>query len=210
MQKGGHPVYMVVPSHVSHSFQTGQQQVNKLKEHIGVKPIVDAIRPMSYLELQKQLAERQQPAYVLVRSAYIADFTDEIQDILIDAIENGYVGHGLIGVVQTDGRAGEFKIEDTAFPHRRATLAVVIVAKDGNLNTVKDLEKWSTALKTKLQPYSLGSYANDLDLNKVPNDASYFTSNLKRLRHVKYRYDPENVFHNNANITPAAAGSDEL
>jgi hypothetical protein len=204
MQTGGHPVYMVAPNHVSHSLQTGQQQINKLKEHIGIKPIVDMTRPMSYLELQRQNEDHQQPGYYLTRSAFVADFTDEIQDTLIDAIENGYVGHSFIGVIQCDGRVHDFKTEDTAFPHRRATMWIEIVGVADSQNTVEDAEKWALALKSKVQPYSLGSYINDIELNKSPNEASNFASNLKRLRAVKYRYDPENVFHNNRNITPAA------
>jgi FAD/FMN-containing dehydrogenase len=182
-----------------------------LKEHIGLKPIVDTTRPMSYVELQRQHEDRQVPCFATSKSAFLRELTDEIQDILIDAIvnEGNGVQHSIIPVVPFNGAISDLKTSDTAFPHRSANWWVAIAGVADSQSTVEDAEKWTTALKTKMQPHSLGSYVNSIGLNKSVDEASYFISNLKRLRTIKYRYDPENIFHNNHNITPAAAADDD-
>jgi hypothetical protein len=208
MQTGGHPVYMLAPNHVSYSLHTGQQQINKLKEHIGIKPIVDMTRPMSYMELQRQNEEYQVRCFFVAQSAFIREITAEIEEIFIDAIVNQPAGLSKSAIIATqfDGAIGAVNTTATAFAHRSVPLLWIELAGVADNESYADTAaEWTNALKRKVQPYSLGSYVNDIDLNKSANEAASYTSNLKRLRAVKYRYDPENVFHHNRNITPAAA-----
>jgi FAD/FMN-containing dehydrogenase len=59
---------------------------------------------------------------------------------------------------------------------------------------------WLGAFKASLEPYDAGRYFNfveeTFDITKIfPPDV------LNRLREVKQRYDPENVFHSNHPVT---------
>jgi hypothetical protein len=199
--------YIVSPNHVSLSLKTAQEQVNNLKEHIGIKPTVDITRPMPYIDLQRQNEEHQAPCNVCTRSAFLVDINDEVVDIFIDAMINlpAENNESLILIPQFNGRVNDLTTTDTAFPHRAAKYWLEIVAKGDSIHNMVYAQKWANELHDKILPYSLGSYINGVELNKSPNEASNFASNLKRLRAIKYRYDPENVFHNNRNITPAAA-----
>ena len=53
--------------------------------------------------------------------------------------------------------------------------------------------------------FSAGRYGNYLNADEVGEDSAVsaaFGPNWKRLREVKRRYDPDNVFHLNQNIKP--------
>jgi len=55
-----------------------------------------------------------------------------------------------------------------------------------------------------MQPFALdGSYVNFLGEAGPDDVAKSYGSNLGRLREIKRRYDPDNVFRVNHNIQPA-------
>jgi hypothetical protein len=64
---------------------------------------------------------------------------------------------------------------------------------------VSDLDSWWSAVK----PHTDGYYTNLVDRKPEDVEANY-RGNLARLRRVKNRYDPTNLFRLNANIRPAA------
>ncbi|GAB6930798.1 FAD-binding oxidoreductase [Paenibacillus sp. JCM 10914] len=57
--------------------------------------------------------------------------------------------------------------------------------------------------RTKLQPYIVGSYINVPDQGIKCSGPVYYGKNFARLRKVKAKYDPKNVFHNPQSIPPA-------
>ncbi|SFE18501.1 FAD/FMN-containing dehydrogenase [Paenibacillus catalpae] len=57
--------------------------------------------------------------------------------------------------------------------------------------------------RTKLQPYIVGSYINVPDQGIKCSGPVYYGKNYPRLRRVKAKYDPQNVFNNPQSIPPA-------
>ncbi|WP_339309060.1 FAD-binding oxidoreductase [Paenibacillus sp. FSL k6-2145] len=57
--------------------------------------------------------------------------------------------------------------------------------------------------RKKLQPYIVGSYINVPDQGIKNSGPVYYGANYARLRRVKAKYDPKNVFNNPQSITPA-------
>lgn len=57
--------------------------------------------------------------------------------------------------------------------------------------------------RLKLQPYSIGSYVNVPDLSIKDYGQEYYGNNFERLRQIKERYDPENIFNFVQSIPPA-------
>lgn len=57
--------------------------------------------------------------------------------------------------------------------------------------------------RKKLQPYIVGSYINVPDQGIKPSGPVYYGKNYARLKKVKAKYDPHNVFNNPQSIPPA-------
>ena len=67
---------------------------------------------------------------------------------------------------------------------------------------------WVRSFWDALQPYASGSgsyvnFQNDADDERVR--ASYGAAKYDRLARIKAQYDPDNLFHKNANIKPAVS-----
>lgn len=60
--------------------------------------------------------------------------------------------------------------------------------------------------RRKLQPYIVGSYINVPDQGIKNSGPVYYGTNYARLRKVKAKYDPKNVFNNPQSIPPARKG----
>ncbi|WP_211749216.1 FAD-binding oxidoreductase [Paenibacillus sp. Marseille-Q4541] len=60
--------------------------------------------------------------------------------------------------------------------------------------------------RKKLQPYIVGSYINVPDQGIKNSGKVYYGANFPRLRRVKAKYDPKNVFRNPQSIPPARKG----
>lgn len=61
--------------------------------------------------------------------------------------------------------------------------------------------------RRKLQPFIVGSYINVPDQGIKPSGPVYYGTNYARLRRVKAKYDPGNVFNNPQSIPPARTTS---
>jgi FAD/FMN-containing dehydrogenase len=65
-------------------------------------------------------------------------------------------------------------------------------------------KQWADGLYAELQPYVTGEvYQNYPDLELKDWGRAYYGENLERLKVLKGRYDPDNVFHFPQGIPPA-------
>jgi len=96
-------------------------------------------------------------------------------------------------------------VEQTAFAHRQAGFSVVIVSMWSDPATSAANTAWTRDLYTALQPFSIEAvYVNYLDTDDANRvGAAYNPETYQRLRRLKAKYDPENVFQINQNVAPA-------
>ena len=104
-----------------------------------------------------------------------------------------------------NGACHRVTADETAFAHRDTSFAVVIA---GTWRDPADNEKntrWVRGYYDALQPYSEeGGYINFMsgdDQGRVPSN---YGSNYERLKEIKAKFDPENLFSMNQNIAPAS------
>ena len=92
----------------------------------------------------------------------------------------------------------------SAFPHRDALFYCEPGAAwdDPALNS-KALT-WATAFWRALRPYGDGAYINVPNAAAADWERDYYGSNRVRLRQVKAKYDPENVFSFEQSVPPVA------
>ncbi len=98
--------------------------------------------------------------------------------------------------------------DSSAFGHRDAKYAVVIGAMWPDPARDAASIRWAQDFYQALKPYSdPGGFINFISGDEAGTSPVDFGSNYDRLRRVKTKYDPTNVFRFNPNILPAAGDS---
>ncbi len=183
----------------------GEESLRQLRSHPGVA--ADLVRPMSYLEIQSMF----DPGFPSGRlnywkSSFLRERSDEAIATLVARFRTVPSPFSAVAIEPFGGAVARVKVDETAYPHRRARFSLVIVSMWTDPAESAANSGWGRELWTAMQPFSSEAvYVNYLDTDdadRVP--AAYDAATYQRLRQVKERYDPENFFRVNQNIVPAA------
>ncbi|MCR8644794.1 FAD-binding oxidoreductase [Paenibacillus sp. N1-5-1-14] len=82
----------------------------------------------------------------------------------------------------------------TAYPHRKAETIYELSARWRNENEGQKNIKWVKRFRKALRPFVIGDYVNFPDLQIKNWPRAYYSVNFPRLKRVKRKYDPHNVF----------------
>jgi len=138
-----------------------------------------------------------------------ADFFDEISDRAIEVHKKfGALlptGHSTMHLYPIDGAAARVRDDATPFAYRHGGWAGVIVGVDPDPANAALITDWAKRYWEELHPTSAGgAYINFMMDEGADRVRASYLANFDRLAQVKARYDPENLFHINQNIPPAA------
>jgi FAD/FMN-containing dehydrogenase len=174
-------------------------------------PRDESVTPLGYLELQSIGDEYHH--HGLRRYAnghYLTELSDAAIDAFLtrgvtaaDGVDWSRVAAG--GFQAYGGAIGEISNEDSAFSHRDAV--VEFFGGQTWADPAEDEERMASAraFGAVLAPFSSGVYVNVLfDEGEDGVRRAYGDAKLARLATLKRRYDPQNIFHLNQNIAPAA------
>lgn len=170
-------------------------------------PILVGLHPMPFNVLQSAF-DTLLPAGL--QWYWKADFFEEISDDAI-AVHCEY-GARLPTALSTmhlypiDGAAARVPSDATSFAYRDGGWAGVIAGIDPNPANVGLITRWARDYWRELHSTSAGgAYVNFL-MNGEGQDRirAAYRDNYDRLARIKARYDPDNAFHINQNIKPAA------
>ena len=122
-----------------------------------------------------------------------------------------HVAEVIRGDVPPGWRGGPSPRDATAYPGRDVAHNIIIDAvwlpdQDDTVGTSETA--WARGFFQALQPHRAGVYVNFLDADDDPSRVreAYGDDTYLRLAEIKAKYDPENVFHNNKNISPSEPG----
>ena len=138
------------------------------------------------------------------------DFVSELSEGAIAT----YVEHGSqlptplssMHLYPVDGAAGRVGSTDTAWSYREARWAQVIFGADPDPAKADLLRSWVVDYWEAVHPFATaggGGYVNFMGEGSEYRVRAAYRDNFDRLAQVKRKYDPDNVFHVNWNITPA-------
>lgn len=172
------------------------------------EPLIDWVQPLTYPALQSMF----DPFFPTGLQWYWkGDFVDTLPDAAIAAhIENAAKAPSALSTMHLypiDGAIHRKATGDTAWSTRDATWSMVIAGIDPDPARATQLKAWARNYWTAVHPFDrAGAYPNFMmgDEGEERVKASY-GPNYERLRELKAKYDPDNLFRLNQNIQPAAS-----
>lgn len=92
------------------------------------------------------------------------------------------------------GAVGQIASDRTAFYYRNALIAQEYITTWEDVEDEKQNVQWVEELRRMLSPFTMGDYVNFPDQSIENWPTAYYGRNFRRLREVKTKYDPYNVF----------------
>lgn len=167
------------------------------------KPLLDALQPMPYAVLQQAFDEPQKPGNRWYgKSGFWNELSDQAIDTLVGGVDPLSGPLTMVFFECMGGAVGRVPVDATAFPHRAAPFNFGITA--GWTDAAEDERHmaWTRQLHASLSSYDQGVYVNYADEDESGRTGAAYGPNYERLVAVKNRWDPDNLFRMNMNVTP--------
>lgn len=181
-----------------------QEAVRPIKE-FG-PPALDAIGAMPYTAVNQMLDEGfPRGALNYWKSSFLQQLSDDAIDTLVRRYEVCPSPMSGLVIEHFHGAVTRVPVSATAYPHRAEGYNLVIAGQWADPAASSANIDWCRETYEAMRPF----FAPSRYVNYMPDDETdgaageAYGQNLARLREVKRRYDPENVFHLNQNIVPA-------
>ncbi|MEU6217676.1 FAD-binding oxidoreductase [Streptomyces sp. NPDC047022] len=171
---------------------------------LGQKPLLNHVGRMPYLSVQRMLDDNTVAGRRLyARSFHLAELHPDAVEILGDGYASNPSPLSLVGGGLMGGVMAQLPPEATAFPHREGYLVSVLSQWEDESEDQQNIE-WTQNVYERVLPYTTGGvYVNHLGDDGPQRVADAYGVNYPRLRTLKAKYDPENLFRVNHNILPA-------
>jgi len=167
-------------------------------------PLADMLKPMRYPEIYQEEDGEYHPV-----AASRTMFVDRVDRSVAETILNHLkASTGSMAVAQLrvlGGAMARVPVEATAFAHRKSRIMANLAALYEKPEEKATHEAWVADFAQALQQNDKGAYVNFLDdVDESRVRAAYPGQTWERLREIKTRYDPANLFRLNQNIPPHA------
>ncbi len=181
----------------------GEEAVRPLKE-FGT-PVLDLCVPKPYVEHQAMFDPSFPHGWCYyVRACDVGELTDEVIDITVE--HSMRIGSPLTSfpIWQQGGAIARVGEDETAFNGRDAGHTFNIAIATDTAEGFDAEREWSRTFWSALQPHHTSVYVNFLmEEGEERIREAYGPAKYERLKALKRRYDPDNLFRLNQNIPPA-------
>ena len=166
------------------------------------RPYADMLRPMLYPELYD--APEQAPRFAAGANFFADSLPPQGAEAILEWLPRSTAMMGAIQLRVLGGAVGRVHNDDTAFAHRHRSLFVNVAAMYADDAEQAVHETWVGGIADALGRDGAGGYVGFLGREQEPKvRAAYPGRTWDRLRELKRRYDPDNMFRLNHNIPPA-------
>jgi FAD/FMN-containing dehydrogenase len=174
----------------------------------AVDPAFEVVTPIPYAELQK-LIDASAPWGILgyEKAIYLDELTDEAAAVVAEQFARKASPMSIMPVFMLGGAYAAVAEHATAFGGSRSAkwlFNIAAVAPDPALLATD--RQWVRDFWDALLPFATGSgsYVNFIaEADDARVRESYGPAKYERLAAIKSEWDPDNIFHFNANIAPA-------
>lgn len=169
-------------------------------------PIADMVQPMRYPEIYALLEEGgpEVPAGFVVRNIFLNDFDEESAAAIVEQLAASSANMAVAQLRVLGGAIDRVPAEATAFGHRNRRIMANVAAMYEDVSQAGVHQAWADNLAKLLRRDATGAYVNFIaDEGEDRIREAYPEATWARLREVKRRYDPTNLFRLNQNIPPA-------
>ena len=201
----GTPVIALAACH-SGTLADGERLIQPFRK---LGPILDAVRPMRYAELQTMFDATNPPGRWYYKTGYLdgdAMQGDRFVDVLLEHCDFPSPSPlSRIFVEHLGGAMGRVPPDATAFVHRTAPFDLIVIAGGFTTENTERNMQWARSTSSAMSPFmSGGAYVNYLgaDAGADAVRAAYGPA-YDRLVALKDKFDPDNVFRLTQNIRPA-------
>lgn len=185
------------------------------EEHEGVlsqvrerlAPAWEFVTPMPYAALQVMLDEGNAWGFYGYEKGFqVAELNDDVIAVITERVPKKQSPLTAVLFYRVDGAYSSVPDDATAYAgERRPGWYVFPIAMCPVPEMLAAEREWCRELYAAMEPHLLQRiYVATLDEDRSSVAAAYGAEKYDRLAQIKRTYDPDNVFHRNANITPAA------
>jgi FAD/FMN-containing dehydrogenase len=197
----GEPVVSVVCCYAG-PVSDGERVVAPLKAFGS--PVLDLCQPKPYVEHQATFDPSfRHGRWYYMRACDVAELTDEVIDVTVEHASRISSPLTAFPIWQMGGAVARQPDEETAFNGRAAGYTFNITAMTETAAGFDEEREWVRDFWSALEPWHSTVYVNFLmEEGEARIRQAYGESKYERLKALKRRYDPENVFRLNQNISP--------
>jgi hypothetical protein len=198
----GDPIAAIVPCWCG-DMEQGEKYLKPLKE-FG-PPLVNAVQPIPFPQMQAlfddAFPDGNQNYW---KSTFVKELSDQAIDVLVERANAVPSPLTAIVIELYGGAMARVGRDETAFSHRTAEYDIGILSQWTDPEENDRNITWTRGLYDALQPYASGAFLlNFLDQEEDEIIRASFGHNYDRLAAVKRKFDPDNFFRQNHNVTPA-------
>jgi FAD/FMN-containing dehydrogenase len=184
------------------SLEEGQKTVLPLKE-FG-RPALDLCVPKPYVAHQRMFDPSfRRGCWYYVRSCDVAELTDDVLDVMVEYGSRIRSPMTSIALWQMGGAVSRVGRDETAFNGRSAGYTFNINGNTESAAGFDEEREWARSYWSALSPYHQSVYVNFLmEEGEERVRQAYGARKYDRLKALKRKYDPDNFFRLNQNISP--------
>lgn len=197
----GKPVIGIVPCYIG-PLDQGEKHLKPLKSFSS--PVLDLCSPKPFVVHQKSFDPSFPHGWwYYVRSCDVTGLNDDIIRIMTEYGAQINSPITSVALWQMGGAVARMGENETAFHGRKAGFTFNINGNSKTADGFAEEREWARAYWNALAPYHTSVYVNFLmEEGEKRVRQAYGSEKYDRLKALKHKYDPSNLFRLNQNIKP--------
>lgn len=166
-------------------------------------PLADMLRPMRYPEIYPPEEGGDYHPLATGRTLFRDTFDRATAELILEGLQNSSAMMSAVQLRVLGGAMARVPAEATAFAHRNRAIMANVAALYMNPAEAATHAAWVEQLAADLREGEPGAYVNFLEAEgEARVREAYPGATWDRLVAVKRRYDPDNLFRLNQNVSP--------